>query len=165
MTMAAAEILLVGALLAALWGVRRRQLQSLKEQAIHLRRFAEQIQAWRERPNIPQVARDAAEELFRFPFARKMVRKVAIWILSRKVEQPPSLNDNPFWRARETLAPDQREDLDSLLMTYLTAWTYSDWFWGGLLRRARFGGLSQETRAEVALETVYSRQMSRAARA
>jgi hypothetical protein len=165
MTMAAAEILLVGALLAAIWGVRRRQLQCLKEQAIHLRRFAEQIQAWRERPNVPQLARDAVEELFRFPFERKIVRDVAFWILSRKFGQPPSLDDNPFWRARQTLAIDQREHFDRLVTTYLTAWTYSDWFWGGFLRRARFGGLSNETRAEVALETVYSRQMSRAARA
>jgi hypothetical protein len=99
------------------------------------------------------------------PPSRFKPLRIGSYILSRKFEQPPSLDDNPFWRARQTLAIDQREHFDRLVTKYLTAWTYSDWFWGGFFRRARFSGLSNETRAEVALETVYSRQMSRAARA
>jgi hypothetical protein len=162
MEIAAAEIVLCGTILVAIWWVRRRQLQSMKEQALCLRRFAEQITAWRERPNVPQIARDAIERVFLLPFDRRSVRGFALSILSRQYEPIPSLDDNPFWQARQKLSADQRPDFDFLIMTYFTAWTYGDWFWGGFLRRARFGGLSRETRAEVALETVFSRQMSKA---
>jgi hypothetical protein len=162
----AIEIMLFGAALCAIWWIRRRQLQSLKQQALHLRRFAEQVTNWRSRPDVPDIASKAIEELFHvLPFDRKTVRRTAVSILTHQFEPPPTLEDNPFWQARQSLSEAQETDFDFLLTTYFAAWTHSDWFWGGFLRRTRFGGLSYQTRAEVALETAFSRHTVRVAHA
>lgn len=152
------ELALFAVVMAAMWQARRRQLQSLKTQEIFLRRFAEGVMVWRSQDNIPEDAREAIEALVKLPITQKATRAFALLIIRRQLPlPPPRLRENPFWLARQQLSAEQREAFDWLLMTYFDAMTYSDWLTGGFIRRVRFGGLSPETRAEVAIETVFSR--------
>jgi hypothetical protein len=141
--------------MAAIWQARRRQLQSLKTQEVFLRRFAEAVMVWRSQ-DIPEDARQAVEVLVKMPFSQKSTRNFALMIIRRQLP-PPRLHENPFWLARQQLSDEQREAFDWLLTTYFQVMTYSDWLTGGFIRRVRFGGLSRETQAEVAIETVFPR--------
>jgi hypothetical protein len=150
------ELALFAVAMTAIWQVRRRQLRSLKVQEIFVRRFAEGVLAWRSKDGIPEEAKEAIEALVSLPITQKATRAFALLIIRRQLP-PPRLRENPFWLARQQLSAEQREAFDWLLMTYFDAMTYSDWLTGGFIRRVRFGGLSPETPAEVAIETVFSR--------
>lgn len=142
--------------MAVMWQIWRRQLRSLQNQEIFLRRFAEGVMVWRSQDNIPEDAREAIEALVKLPITQKATRNFALLIIRRQLPAP-RLRENPFWLAKQQLSAEQREGFDWLLMTYFEAMTYSDWLTGGFIRRVRFGGLSPETRAEVAIDTVFSR--------
>lgn len=149
--------------LLAIWWIRRQQLRSLNQQHILLRRFAEAVTAWRGKPGIPIDARQAIELLVDMPISRAVLRRYALKVLSPQV--PSTLDENPFWLARTQLEPEQREAFDWLVINFLLAFTYSDWITGPLIRRMRLGGLSRQTQAEIALETVSSRVMGQAVHA
>jgi hypothetical protein len=155
------ELVLFAGVLAAIWQVRRWQLRSLRTQEALLKSFAEGVNGWRRQPNIPPDARQAIETIVDMPISRLVILKFTLSFIRRQLP-PPRLNENPFWLARQQLSLEQREGFDWLLLTFFLAMTYSDWVAGPFLRRVRFGGLSRETQAEVALETVFSRNMGRA---
>ena len=155
------ELVLFAGALAAIWQVRRWQLRSLRTQEAFLRSFAEGITGWRSQPNIPADARRAIETIVSMPIKRIVVLRFTLSFI-RKQLPPPKLDENPFWLARQQLSIEQREAFDWLLLTFFLAMTYSDWLVGPFLRRVRFGGLSRETQAEVAMETVFSRSMGHA---
>jgi hypothetical protein len=160
-----AELVLFAAVMAAMWQARRRQLRSLQTQEIFLLRLAEGVMGWRSRAGIPEDARQAIETLVKLPITgKKTTRHFALLIIKQQLP-PPRLDQNPFWLARQQLSSEQREAFDWLLMTFFLAMTYSDWLSGGFLRRVRFGGLSRETQAEIAIETVLSRNWAAAVQA
>ena len=159
------ELLLFMAAMVAIWRIRDWQLRSLEQQERYLCRFAEAVTAWRSQPGIPTAAREAIEVLVGMTISKSTTRRFAILMLKRQPFDRTELDDNPFWHVRQPLDKDQREAFDWLLLTFFLAITYSDWLTGPFIRRVRFGGLSRQTQAEVAIETVFSQSMGRAAHA
>lgn len=161
--MAALELAIFAVALTSIWWIRRQQLRSLEQQRLLLQRFAEGVAAWRAKAGIPVSARQVIETLVEIPMNKSIIRRYAHYALHR--QSPIRLEENPFWLAKQELDEEQREAFDFLLLTAFLAFTYSDWVVGALLRGLRFGGLSRQTQAEIALETVSSRGMGRAAHA
>lgn len=146
--------------MAGLWWFRSLQLQNLAEQRALLELFADAVTIWRSKVGVPDDAREAIERLVEMPISRKFIRRFAFRLL--QLQHPGKIEENPFWRARQQLNDEQREAFDWLIITFFTAFTYGDYLTGPIIRRARFEGLSRQTQAEIALETVFSRQMGRA---
>lgn len=161
--MAALELAIFALLLTSIWWLRRQQLHSLEQQRILLQRLSEGVMAWRGKPGIPQNARAVIEKLVELPMNKKILRRFAQQQVLQQ-QAPLKLEENPFWLAKQELSDEQREAFDYLLLTAFLAFTYSDWIIGPFVRRLRVGGLSRQTQAEIALETVSSRVMGRALR-
>lgn len=149
------ELIVFVAAMVALWWVREVQANALDQQEQHLRRFANGVTAWRGSPDIPADAREAIEILVDMPLDKSIPRACVLAMLQN--QNAPNLENNIFWIARGQLDGEKREAFDWLLKNYFLAMTYSAWFTGGLLRHSRVEGLSLETQAEVAIETVFSR--------
>lgn len=150
-----AEITAFTAALIAIFWVRRRQVWSLQQQQFYLRRFAEGVTAWRGKIGIPQDARQAVEVLVNMPIDKRITRACARSMLQEQGD--PDLTRNGFWIARSQLNDEERGAFDWLLANYFLAMTYSDWLTGWFIRRVRVSGLSRETQAEIAIETVFAR--------
>jgi hypothetical protein len=153
--MLAAELLAFAIVLFALFWARQRQMTSLQQQAFYLRRFAEGVSTWRGSTGIPSDARQAIEFLIDMPLDKRVTRGFARSMLQQR--SSPKLEENFFWVARSQLDGEKREAFDWLLLNYFLAMTYSDWLTGPFIRQFRVIGLSRETQAEIAIETVFSR--------
>lgn len=153
--MLASELIIFAVALGVLFWVRQQQMAALNYQAYYLKRFSEGVTTWRSKSGIPQDARQAVEVLVNLPLDKRITRTCAISML--KEQRDPDLEKNGFWVARSQLGDEQREAFDWLLKNYYFAMTYSDLLTGWFIRRVRTGGLSTETQAEVAIETVFAR--------
>ncbi len=161
--MIAVEVALFAAAMLGIWWIRHQQLRSLAQQRAFLQRFAEGVAVWRGKAGIPNDARQAIETLVTMTMGKAAVRRLAILVLPR--QKALKLDENPLWLARQQLTDEQREAFDWLFINFFFAFTYGDWLSGPIIRHVRFGGLSLQTQAEVALETVSSRGMGEAVHA
>lgn len=155
------ELVLFAVLMAAMWQVRRWQLRSLQMQERFLLTFAEGLDGWRNKETVSDEAKSLIDRLARMSITKWTIRRFAWYLLTEDSQRNPE--DNSFLRIRQALPVEQQEPFDWLLITFFIGATYSDWLTGWFVRRVRVGGLSNSTKAEVAVETIFSRQMGEAA--
>ena len=133
--MAALELAIFILALAGIWWVRRQQLRSLEQQRLLLQRFADGVAAWRNKPKIPEVARQAIEALVDMPMNKTILRRYAAYITLCRPQPTAKLDENPFGVAKQQLDSEILEAFNYLLIIYFLAFTYSDWLSGAVFRR------------------------------
>lgn len=153
------ELTIFAVAMTATWKVRRWQLRSLQTQERFLKAFAEGVAGWRASDGVPDDAKEIIDRLVQIPFTKWTIRRFTWHLLTANLPT----GESSLLKIRDQLSPEQRESFDWLLITYFLGSTYGDWLTGWFLRRVRIGGLSNQTRAEVAIDTIFSREMSHAA--
>jgi hypothetical protein len=152
----------------AIWYYNYVRYQNARKQARHYRLFARAVDDIRGRTDIPEVVRDYIERLVAMPTDEHVVRRYLInALLGREGSMSGEVKKEVELFLGALMATNQsaREQIELLIVHHLFAMTYVDIFSGYLYRRLIVRWLTNHTRAEVAVESVFRPRPYRAAAA
>lgn len=143
-----------------LWRYRLRELRNAHAQRHLVHLFVRQVRAFRRLDGIPQSVADFVEGMADMPFSGAMivVGMKRILGLSGPLD---GVEHRRSFRALtadlQSMRADTRENLISIIVTFMLAQSYSSVLLGGIYRRLYLQGRSRSTQADFALETIVGR--------